>query len=79
MTANCQDGQRYAFDNRIATSRDVESAVRQNPAFAERYEHDVAFRMGVDSAVWAVAHGQSKELLESLPPAISSKHAEVRG
>jgi hypothetical protein len=72
MLANCRDGQSYALDKHFQSAGDVEVAERQNPAFADRYQHDLAFRMGVDSAVWAAAHGKTDDLQKSLPRPVPS-------
>ena len=78
FTGNCQDGQRYALEHRIADSGELHSTLRQNPAFADRYEHDITFRMGVDSVLWAAAHG-AKSAIEQKLPELPQARLEVRG
>ena len=75
---NCQDGQRYALEHRIADSGELHSTLRQNPAFADRYEHDITFRMGVDSVLWAAAHGATDAIEQKLPE-LPQARLEVRG
>jgi hypothetical protein len=59
IVENCRDGQRAALDNGVRTQGDLGAAVAAGGAFAERYRHDLAFKLGVDSVVWAAGHGQT--------------------
>jgi hypothetical protein len=77
--ANCRDGQRYALDHHITTPAELAVALRQNPEFAARYQHDLAFKMGVDSVVWAQAHGQLPALEQQVPVAPVVTKMEMRG
>jgi hypothetical protein len=79
FVANCRDGQRYALDRHITTPAELAVALRQNPDFAARYQHDLAFKLGVDSVVWAQAHGQLPALEQQVPTAPVVTKMEMRG
>jgi hypothetical protein len=79
MVANCRDGQRYALDRHITTAADLAVVLKQNPEFASRYRHDLAFKLGADSVLWASSHGQVPELERGLPAAPVVTALEVRG
>jgi hypothetical protein len=79
IVGNCQDGQRYALAKGIATSVDLATALKQNPEFAQRYKHDLAFKIGTDSVVWASAHDAIAEVRSHLAPAPQAHTLEVRG
>jgi len=79
IIANCQDGQRYALEHGIGSRRELETALRENPAFSDRYNHDIAFRLGTDSVVWVASH-IPLDSIPGLPTAIvSSAPIELRG
>jgi hypothetical protein len=77
--ANCRDGQQYALDRRITTRAELATALRLNPDFAARYKHDLAFKLGTDSVVWAKAHEQLPALERQLPAPPTAATMEVRG
>jgi hypothetical protein len=79
LVDNCRDGQRYLVDRHIGTPAELATALTQNPEFASRYQHDLAFKLGVDSVVWAGAHGELPALMKQLPPAPVAHQLEVRG
>ncbi len=79
MVANCVDGQRHALDRHITTRHDLETSLKLNPDFANRYRHDLAFKLGTDSVIWAEAHGQLPALDGQVPAATSGSMIEVRG
>jgi hypothetical protein len=79
FVADCRDGQRYALDRQITTTAELAVALQQNPEFAARYQHDLAFKLGTDSVVWAKAHDQLPALDRQLPPAPMAATMEVRG
>ncbi len=79
LIANCRDGQHYLIDRHIGTNDELATALRQNPEFASRYQHDLAFKLGVDSVMWAGAHGELPALKNQLPPAPAANQLEVRG
>jgi hypothetical protein len=72
---NCRDGQRTALDKGVRTQGDLDAALKAGGAFADRYRHDLAFKMGVDSVVWAAAHGQTIDVR----PAPAATVVAVRG
>jgi hypothetical protein len=79
LVDNCRDGQRYLIDRGIGTEAELSVARKQNPEFAARYEHDLAFKLGVDSVVWAKAHDALPALSNQLPPTPATAQIEVRG
>ena len=79
LIANCRDGQRYLIDRHIGTQAELSVALKQNPEFASRYEHDLAFKLGVDSVVWASSHDALPALEKQLPPPPAATQLEVRG
>lgn len=66
FVANVRDGQRSALDRGIGTSQELDTALRSNADLRARYEGDLAFRQGVDSAIWAQQHGQADTLRAKL-------------
>ncbi len=76
---NCRDAQRYALDRHIGTAADRTIALQQNPYLAKRYQHDLAFKLGIDSVVWASEHGQLPAIEQQLPAAPAATALEVRG
>ena len=79
LVDSCRDGQHYLIDRGIGTQAELSVALKQNPDFAARYQHDLAFKLGVDSVVWAKAHGALPALSNQLAPAPSATQLEVRG
>jgi hypothetical protein len=79
MVANCRDGQRYALDRHITTPAELAVALDQNREFADRYHHDLAFKLGADSVIWSQAKGQLPALEHQLPAAPVPATMEVRG
>jgi hypothetical protein len=76
---NCHDGQRYMIERHIGTQAELSVALQQNPDFGARYQHDLAFKLGVDLVVWAGAHQALPTLLKQLPPVPVAAQMEVRG
>jgi hypothetical protein len=79
FVANCKDGQRYALDRHILTQDDLKTALLQNPELRNRYRTDLAFKLGVDSVIWANSHGGVAPIEASLAPAPQPVTTEVRG
>ena len=79
LISNCRDGQRYLIDRHIGTQAELSIALNHNPEFAARYRHDLAFKLGVDSVVWASAHDALPGLENQLPAAPKANQVEVRG
>jgi hypothetical protein len=79
LIANCRDGQYYLMDRGIGTAAELSVVLKQNPEFAARYRNDLAFKLGVDSVVWAKSHGALPALANQLAPAPQVQKLEVRG
>jgi hypothetical protein len=79
IIANCRDGQRYLIDRHIGSQAELSATLKQNPDFAARYEHDLAFKLGADSVVWAAGHDALPALANQLPAAPAAAQLEVRG
>jgi hypothetical protein len=79
LIAHCQDGQQYAFDHAIKSPGQLKAALEQNPAFAERYRNDIAFKLGADSVVWACLNDRAAEIASQLPPAAEPSAIALRG
>src|SRR5690242_19222414 len=79
LVANCKDGQEYALVRHITTPAELAVALQQNPEFAARYKHDLAFKLGADSLVWAKTHGQLPALVGQIAACPVATTLEVRG
>jgi hypothetical protein len=79
MIANCRDGQQYAFSHDLKSAEALGFATKHDPAFAERYQHDIAFKLGADSVVWAFLHDQAALMAHELPPTAEPSTVELRG
>jgi len=78
LIANCRDGQQYAFAHAINSADQLAAALGQNSAFAQRYQNDIAFKLGTDSVVWAFAHEQATVIASQLPAAAEPATVELR-
>ncbi len=79
IVANCRDGQDCALAKGVLTPATLAAALQHNPEFAERYKHDLAFKLGADCVVWANANGRLAEIQKQLPPRPEAAALEVRG
>jgi hypothetical protein len=79
LIANCRDGQQYAFSHSVTSAEDLRTALEQNPGFAERYQNDIAFKLGADAVVWAFIHDQSAAIASALPAVAEPTSVELRG
>jgi hypothetical protein len=79
LIANCRDGQQYAFSHGVTSAEDLRTALEHNPAFAERYRNDIAFKLGADAVVWAFIHDQSAAIASTLPATAAPTSVELRG
>src|SRR5262249_11672135 len=79
IAANCCDGQRYVFNRGIGSEQELLAALKQNDVFRSRYEHDLAFNLGVRSAIWAESHRQSDVMRQTLGAPAAPASFEARG
>jgi hypothetical protein len=79
FVANIRDGQRGALERGIRAPEDLEGALKTSSDFRDRYEGDVAFRQGVDSAMWAQQHGQLDALFAKLGETAKPAAFQARG
>jgi hypothetical protein len=79
LIASCRDGQIYGFSHCIQSAEDLGTALEQNPGFAERYQNDIAFKLGADAVVWAFIHDQSAAVASVLPATAGPTCVELRG
>lgn len=62
----CRDGQRAALESGAKDPSELAVMLRRKPDVLKRYTEDPAFRVGFDSARWALEHGKADELRNKL-------------
>jgi hypothetical protein len=79
LISHCRDGQQYAFVHTITSPQNLVDAIAYDPVFAERYQHDIAFKLGADSVVWAFLHDKAAVIASQLPPTAQPSNVQLRG
>lgn len=62
----CRDGQRIALEGSPKTVAELDAVLRRKPDMLKRYVEDLAFRVGFDSARWALENGKADEMRATL-------------
>lgn len=62
----CRDGQRAALEGGASHPSELLALLQRRPETHKRYIEDPAFRVGFDSARWALERGRADEIRESL-------------